>query len=154
MPVEAPLILGSDSDDSLVDFQNPINLGRSGGTVEADAGATLIDARLSGTLSGDGGLTKTGYGTLELTAGNTYMGGTTIETGTLVAVLPASLPDGTSLTVAAGATFDFDPSLAAPPVEGSSPTTLRASAVPEPHAVVLLATGFLVLASWRRKNGK
>ena len=82
------------SDDSLVDFQNPINWPANGGTVEADAGASLVNGRLSGTLSGSGGLTKIGYGTLELTASNTYRGTTTVLSGVLRLSNSSALPGG------------------------------------------------------------
>ena len=38
---------------------------------------------LSGDISGSGGLTKTGSGTLVLTGANSYAGGTTVSDGTL-----------------------------------------------------------------------
>jgi len=63
--------------------------------------------------SGAGGLVKTGTGSIGLSGANTYMGGTTVLEGTLVATNPAALPGGTSLTIGAGGTFIFDPTLAA-----------------------------------------
>jgi autotransporter-associated beta strand protein len=64
----------------------------NGGTLNAgkvaDGGYTLTAAgsgasRISGSLSGSGGLIKSGAGTLTLTATNTYQGGTTLSSGTL-----------------------------------------------------------------------
>ncbi|RYD18346.1 MAG: autotransporter domain-containing protein, partial [Verrucomicrobiaceae bacterium] len=52
-----------------------------GGTIYTARKNNLIDFELQGT----GGLTKTGYGTLELTAANTYSGTTRIMGGTLLA---------------------------------------------------------------------
>ncbi|MDO4576024.1 MAG: autotransporter-associated beta strand repeat-containing protein [Planctomycetia bacterium] len=49
-------------------------------TFHADAGQTL---EWSGNLSGAGGLTKTGAGTLVLSGANNYAGKTTVEAGTL-----------------------------------------------------------------------
>ncbi|MDR2463653.1 MAG: PEP-CTERM sorting domain-containing protein [Verrucomicrobiales bacterium] len=48
-----------------------------------EAGATVRDITLSGVLSGSGGLTKTGGGTLLLSGTNTYTGNTMVSTGTL-----------------------------------------------------------------------
>ncbi len=98
VPAGAALVLGAISSDSLVDFQNPINLTSSGGTVEADAGASLVNGRLSGPLSGAGGFTKIGFGTLELTANNTYSGATTVVSGVLRLSNSGALPGGTANT--------------------------------------------------------
>jgi len=49
----------------------------------ADTNNNPHNITLSGTLSGVGGLTKTGGGTLTLTGTNAYTGGTTINAGTL-----------------------------------------------------------------------
>jgi len=78
------LILGAATATNLVDFQNPLDLGAATRTVQVDDGTAAVDARMSGILSGAGGaLTKTGIGTLELTAVNSYSGVTTISSGTL-----------------------------------------------------------------------
>ena len=59
-------------------------------------------------LSGQGGLAKYGTGILTLTASNSYMGGTTVNAGTLLAANTAALPGYTapgSIVVNAGATL-------------------------------------------------
>ena len=53
----------------------------SGKATETENGSSVT---LSGALSGSGSLVKTGAGTLEHNAVNTYSGGTTVEEGTLV----------------------------------------------------------------------
>lgn len=58
-----------------------IVLGANNGTIEtAD---TANDVVINGSISGAGGLTKSGAGTLVLTKENTYSGGTTVLAGTL-----------------------------------------------------------------------
>lgn len=96
IPAGNKLILGAANADATVDFQNPINLAGATRTVQVDNGSAAIDARLSGVLS-NGGLTKTGDGTLRLDALNTYTGNTTINNGTLV------LADNAKLTFLIGA---------------------------------------------------
>ncbi|MDR3004474.1 MAG: autotransporter domain-containing protein [Acidovorax sp.] len=75
-------------------FQNTartISFGAGGGGLDiADAGNTFT---VSQSLSGNGGLTKLGAGTLVLTGANSYTGNTIISAGTLVASA-ASLGSG------------------------------------------------------------
>ena len=73
---------------------------------------TTFDTRtntitLSGTLSGIGGLTKDGAGSLILTGPNTYTGTTTINAGTISWTIADAIPDNTSLVIANGATGDL-----------------------------------------------
>ncbi|MGA2034257.1 MAG: autotransporter-associated beta strand repeat-containing protein, partial [Thermoguttaceae bacterium] len=108
LPTGSALLLGSASDDSLVDFQNPINLGAAIRTVQVTtSGYAVLDARLSGVLSGSGGgLNVTGNGTLELTAANTYSGGTTVGGGVLRLSNSAALPGG-NLTLTGGGVLEL-----------------------------------------------
>jgi autotransporter-associated beta strand protein len=78
--------LSSARSDANVTIQNGIALGTDASrTIDVADGSAQIDATLSGTLSGNGAiLTKTGAGTLELTAANTYSGGTVVSAGTLL----------------------------------------------------------------------
>ena len=68
------------------------------GTFDVAAGTTL---GLTSAVSGSGGLTKTGAGTLTLSGINTYLGGTAIEQGTLQVGADAALGD-----IAGGLTFN------------------------------------------------
>ncbi len=70
---------------------------------------------LSGVLSGPGGLAKAGPGTLILSGSNHYIGGTTVNAGTLCVTSSNALADGTVLSVGAGGTFVFDPSMSFAP---------------------------------------
>jgi len=96
-----------------------------------NSGGTL---QQNGAIVGFGDLLKNGPGTLILSGNNTYAGGTEVLSGRLVATNGQSLPYGTSLTVGAGGTFIFDPSVAALPVVSSASTV----AVPEPGTLALL----------------
>nr|WP_256731250.1 autotransporter-associated beta strand repeat-containing protein [Sphingomonas sp. dw_22] len=55
-----------------------------------------------GTVTGDGGLTKSGTATLTLNAANSYAGGTTITAGTLLANAAGALPTGGAVAVNGG----------------------------------------------------
>ena len=72
------LKLSSPHANARVDFRNPIALNANNSpygfrrTVEVADGSSAIDALLSGTLSGDSELVKTGTGTLKVTAEQTY----------------------------------------------------------------------------------
>lgn len=69
---------------------------------------------LSGTVSGTGALTESGPGSLTLTAADTYAGATTIGAGsTLYLTGSGSINSSTSMSIAAGGTFDVS-ALASP----------------------------------------
>lgn len=83
------LVLSSASSDATINFTNAISLGNTGPTtrvIRVNNGSASVDARLSGVISQDKqmhGITKTGAGTLELTAANIYTDMTVVQEGTL-----------------------------------------------------------------------
>jgi autotransporter-associated beta strand protein len=78
-------------------------VGGNGGSTGAGAGTATGTASI-GTVT-SGGITKTGAGTLTLSAANTYTGATTISQGTLKLASTGSLAS-TTFSIAAGATYD------------------------------------------------
>lgn len=80
------LILGSADSTHMVDFKNPLGLGKETRTILVNDGIdpNNVDGKLSGGIHGSGGLTKTGPGTLELTNDNPYLGLTTVKEGRLL----------------------------------------------------------------------
>lgn len=95
----------------ILELAAPITIPRSvtlnvgGGTIKTDS----INATFSGNISGaNGGLTKIGAGTLNLSGTNSYSGGTTINEGTVAVVAPGALnPTGFLNLSASGAAFDI-----------------------------------------------
>ena len=73
-------------------------LGSAGGTFETNGNNVTLGTAITGT----GGLTKAGLGTLTLSGTNTYAGGTTINAGTLALAAGASLPTVGTVTVNGG----------------------------------------------------
>jgi fibronectin-binding autotransporter adhesin len=85
------LILGADDADGTVNFVNPINLNHSNSltyverTIDVRNGSADVDGIMAGALSSnEGGIIKTGAGTLALATTNTYWGDTTINAGRLL----------------------------------------------------------------------
>jgi autotransporter-associated beta strand protein len=78
----------------------------NGGNAVAVGGAA--NTTINGVISGSGSLTKSGAGSLNLTAANTYTGATTISAGTVVASSDAALgATNGSTTVADGAALSL-----------------------------------------------
>jgi outer membrane autotransporter protein len=73
-------------------------LGAGGGTFDTNGN----NVNLATPITGTGGLTKAGAGTLTLNGVNTYAGGTTINAGTLQLGSGAALPVGGALTINGG----------------------------------------------------
>jgi autotransporter-associated beta strand protein len=75
-----------------------VSMGSGGGTIDTNGNELLVKKA----IGGNGGLTKTGSGILTLSEANSYLGGTTINAGTLRLATGASLPTTGGLTVNAG----------------------------------------------------
>jgi autotransporter-associated beta strand protein len=73
-------------------------------TVDVSAGL-MADI---GVIVSGAGLTKTGAGTLQLSAVNTYTGATTVNAGTLRIAVDNAITNLSALDIAAGATFDLN----------------------------------------------
>ncbi|MGQ0582931.1 MAG: autotransporter outer membrane beta-barrel domain-containing protein [Reyranella sp.] len=80
-----------------------VSLATGGGTIDTNGNNILV----STAIAGSGGLTKAGTGILTVSGANSYVGGTTINAGTLRLAAGASLPTTGALTVTGG-TLDFN----------------------------------------------
>jgi fibronectin-binding autotransporter adhesin len=108
---------------------------------------------LSGPIGGSGALLLGGSGTLVLSnSGNSYSGGTYVNSGTLLAEAAGAIPQGSSLTVGAGASSLFASTVVAGAV-GETPrggVSAEVIAVPEPGTVALLLAGLWSAATYCR----
>ncbi len=113
VPTGSALIFGSSDSDGTVIFQNPIALRSPNAPQQREfrvfdgASSTNVDARLTGTISSDGGITKTGNGVLELDGASSYLGQTIVEAGTLRLGAAGTLSSSSAVTVHAG-TLDLN----------------------------------------------
>ena len=104
------LKLSSPRADAMVDFQNPLDLNGDSKyvrrrTVEVADGSAAIDALLSGAISGNSTLVKTGAGTLKVTAAQSYEA-LRVNAGTFLAADGCfSAAHAVSVNLKAGATL-------------------------------------------------
>jgi autotransporter-associated beta strand protein len=94
-----------------------VSEGKLAGTTTAIQGAVVNNAAVefdqssngtySGVMSGMGALVKNGAGAITLTAANSYTGGTTINSGSLLTSTANRLADSGGVTVASGAIFQL-----------------------------------------------
>jgi autotransporter-associated beta strand protein len=80
---------------------NLVDIDPSAAVTTSEVDTNGFNATLSGAISGNGGLVKTGSGTLTLTGANTYSGATQVSAGLLQ--VEGSLSNSSSLTVDSGA---------------------------------------------------
>ena len=146
--VSSPIVVASGSGGSstlgatiasgTAQFSGNVNL-ESYLLLNAAAGGTV---RLSGSISGSGGLTTTGPGVLVLSGSNNFTGLTTVSAGKLILTTPHALENGADVTVGNPSKFsaivaaDADTTF----VSGTESSTPLSTSVPEPGAMALLAT--------------
>ncbi|MES2308913.1 MAG: autotransporter-associated beta strand repeat-containing protein, partial [Verrucomicrobiota bacterium] len=101
------LVLGGAQANGTVDFQNGINLNAATRTIYSYNGSgNKIDAKISGVISGTGGLVKQGAGVLALTNANTYTGQTKIGNGSILQLDANALSTGNLLLNGDGNGYD------------------------------------------------
>ncbi len=98
VPAGCSLLLGSAISNATLNFQNPIDFGSSLRTINVSKGSASCDAYLNGALTGTAGFEKSGPGTLELAAANTYSGPTVVSGGILGLGNANALPGGTAFS--------------------------------------------------------
>jgi autotransporter-associated beta strand protein len=128
-----------------------INLALQVNHLAGDDDAGVINAAadivINGAISGDAMLRKYGPGKLVLASGNTNTGGIAVYEGTVEIGKSNSLPDGSSLTIAATGTVVLARGLRPGSAAG------EALAVPEPGTLTLLAAaGIVAAACWLRRR--
>ena len=77
-------------------------IGSSGATFNTNGNSVSFASALTGT----GGVTKSGSGTLTLSSAGSFSGATTVSTGTLAVGVDNALPSGTAVSIASGTNLD------------------------------------------------
>ncbi len=134
--IQLPITLGNDATFAVTNAQGSLtdsgDIDNGGHNLTFDTSSSQAST-LSGSISGAGGFIKNGSGEVILSGSNSFSGGTQVLAGTLVINTANALPNGTSLTIGAGGTLIFDPSIDAGSsgvVVGMSSTTSVTVAVP------------------------
>jgi len=97
---------------NLGEFAGPITLESGTATATTGTGAKLT---LDNAVGGNGGLTKTGAGSLLLSSASTYTGPTVVSQGTLALINSGAIDSSANVTVSTGATLDLS-ALASPSI--------------------------------------
>ncbi|GAB5559415.1 MAG: hypothetical protein SynsKO_10620 [Synoicihabitans sp.] len=104
--------VGASGTLDLNDFSDTVASFAGSGAVDLGSGTLtsgdVNDTAFSGVISGTGGFTKAGSGTLTLSGTNTYSGGTSINAGTIQLGADDVLSNLTAVTVGASGTLDLD----------------------------------------------
>ncbi len=105
-----PLLFSSPHANATLIFQNPIIFQNRAREIRVQNGSAVIDARLTGKISGSAnpvaGLVKSGAGTLELTAAQDYRGTVSVIGGGLLLGASDVYAGGTNALVLSNATLD------------------------------------------------
>jgi autotransporter-associated beta strand protein len=130
------------------------DLSGSGSLTVGDGDATSTFAGMIRNTTGELSLIKAGSGTLVLNGSDSYIGGTIVNAGKLIAMNANAIENGTNLTVGNSSAFAA-PIVPVPAANIASPgpAALPAIApVPEPGTLALLVGGAVVLAMYRKRR--
>jgi len=111
----APLTLAGGT----LQYGSAFSIGGSRGVITTTSDQSTVDTNgynvsINNPIIGVGGIVKTGAGVLTLTGSNTYLGTTTIQTGTLAITNPLAIGASTSPLVLAGGELLFGAALTLP----------------------------------------